>query len=157
MGLNLNPIGGIIEAVGKVADDLITSDQERLQADLAGMAIGLDAAKVDAGLIQGQQKINEMEAQHASIFVAGGRPALIWVGATSLAYQFIVHPLLTWGWAWLQALNWVPLTVSPPPMIGTESLMVLLSAVLGISTQRTFEKVRGVSRANLREPETRVP
>lgn len=156
MSLNLNPVAGIIEAVGKVADDLVTSDAERLQADLQAMTIGLDAAKVDAELIKGQQEINKEEAKHASIFVAGGRPALIWVGATSLAYQFIVHPLLTWGWAWLQALNWVPLTVSPPPMISTESLMVLLSAVLGISTQRTFEKARGVSRANLREPEVRV-
>lgn len=146
MGLNLNPIGGIIEAVGKVADDLVTSDQERLQADLAGMAIGLDAAKVDAGLIQGQQKINEIEAQHASVFVAGWRPALGWVGVAGIAYQYLAYPFLTWAWAWMQATGWVSAGVTPPPMLNNESLMVLLTGILGIAGARTFEKVRGIDK-----------
>jgi hypothetical protein len=156
MGLNLNPVGGIIEAVGKVADDLFTSDDERLKADLAGMAIGLDAAKVDAELIRGQQEINKEEAKHASIFVAGARPAILWVGVVALAYQFVLYPLLTWLWAWLQAMGWVPVGLVPPPMLNNESLMVLITAVLGVSTSRTFEKVRGVSRDSLREPGSRL-
>lgn len=153
--MNLNPIGGIIEAVGKVADDLLTSDDERLKADLAGMAIGLDAARVDADLIKGQQEINKEEAKHASIFVAGARPAILWVGVVALAYQFVLYPLLTWLWAWLQAMGWVPVGLIPPPMLNNESLMVLITAVLGVSTSRTFEKVRGVSRDSLREPGAR--
>lgn len=145
MGLNLNPVAGIIEAVGKVADDLVTSDAERLQADLAGMAIGLDAAKVDADLIKGQQEINKEEAKHASIFVAGARPAILWVGVVSLAYQFLLYPLMTWLWAFFQAQGWVPLAVAPPPILDVDALMVLMTGVLGIAGARTFEKVRGVS------------
>ena len=150
MGLNLNPIGGIIEAVGKVADDLITSDDERLKADLAAMAIGLDAAKVDADLIKGQQEINKEEAKHASIFVAGWRPAVGWVGVVALAYQFIVYPVLTWGWVFSQGQGWIPKDLLPPPVLDINTLLVLLTGILGISTTRTFEKVRGVGRDTLK-------
>lgn len=142
---DLNPVGGVITAIGKVADDLFTSDDERAKNDLEAMRIGLDAAKVDADLIKGQQEINKEEAKSSSIFVAGWRPAIGWVGVASLAYQFIAYPLLIWAWAWLQAKEWVPKSVAPPPPLNTDTLMVLLTGILGISTARTFEKVRGVS------------
>jgi len=143
--MTLNPVGDIIGAVGKVADDLFTSDDERAKNDIESMKVGLDAARVDADLIKGQQEINKEEAKSASVFVAGWRPAIGWTGVVALAYQFVLYPLLTWGWAWMQALKWVPMTVSPPPMLDTNALLVLLTGILGISTQRTFEKVKGVS------------
>jgi hypothetical protein len=139
-------IAPIVETVGRLADDLFTSDEERLKAQLESDKIGLEAAKVDAGLIQGQQEINKVEAQHASVFVAGWRPAIGWVGVVSLAYQFVAYPLLTWAWAWLQAGGWVPGTVSPPPILDNDALLVLLTGILGIAGARTFEKVKGVSR-----------
>ena len=81
----MNPlIGGVVEAVGKVADDLFTSDEERAAAQLESDRIGLEAAKVDADLIKGQQEINKVEAAHASIFVAGWRPALGWTGGVAI-------------------------------------------------------------------------
>lgn len=143
----MNPlaIGGIVEAVGNIADDLFTSDEERAKADIEAMKVGLDAAKVDAGLIAGQQEINKIEAAHDSIFVAGWRPAIGWVGVAALAYQYILYPLMTWGWTWLQATNWVPGNVEPPPILDIDALMVLMTGILGIATARTFEKVRGIS------------
>ncbi len=47
----MNPliIGEVVSAVGSIADDLFTSDEERAKADLEAMQIGLDAARVDAG------------------------------------------------------------------------------------------------------------
>lgn len=143
--MNLNPVGGIIEAVGKVADDLFTSDDERNRADIEAMKVGLDAARVDAELIKGQQAINVEEAKSTSVWVAGWRPGLGWVGVAAMAYQFLLFPLLTWAWAWMQAMLWVPKTVSPPPMLDTNALMVLITGMLGIAGTRTFEKVRGVS------------
>jgi hypothetical protein len=145
----MNPLllGGIVESVGKIADDLFTSDEERAKADIESMKVGLDAARVDAGLIAGQQEINKVEAAHASVFVAGWRPAIGWVGVTALAYQFIVYPALVWGWALLQAREVVPATMQPPPILEIEALMVLMTGILGISTQRTFEKVRGINGA----------
>lgn len=151
MSAALPIIGSIVEGIGKVADDLFTSDEERLRADLDAMKIGLDAARIDADLIKGQQEINREEAKHSSIFVAGWRPAIGWVGVVALAYQFILYPLLTWAWAWMQAQGWVPDGVKPPPLLDVEALMVLLTGILGIAGARTFEKVRGIGRSSLKE------
>lgn len=142
----MNPllVGGIVEAVGKVADDLFTSDDERMKAQLEADKIGLEAAKVDADLIKGQQEINKVEAAHDSIFVAGWRPAIGWVGVVALAYQYILYPLLLWVWAWLQAKEWVPTTMKAPPLLDAEALWILLTGILGIAGARTFEKVRGM-------------
>lgn len=144
----MNPmiVGGIVEAVGKVADDLFTSDEERMKAQLEADKIGLEAAKVDADLIKGQQEINKVEAAHSSIFVAGWRPAIGWVGVVALAYQYVLYPLLLWVWAWLQAQGWVPGSMKAPPLLEAEALWVLLTGILGIAGARTFEKVRGVNK-----------
>ncbi len=137
----MNPIllGGIVEAVGKIADDLFTSDKERLDAQI-------ELAKVEAGLMTGQMEINKAEAAHASIFVAGWRPAIGWIGAAAMGYQFLAYPMLQWAWAFMQAKGWVPGELQPPPMLETDALWVVLCGILGIGTMRTFEKKAGVTR-----------
>jgi len=131
-------LGGIIEAVGKVAGDLITTDKERLAAQL-------EAAKIEAGLVQGQLDINKVEAASSSTFVAGWRPGIGWVGVAALAYQFLMYPLLVWLWAIFQAIGWIPVTFTPPPMLDTDALWVILSGMLGIAGMRTVEKVKKVA------------
>lgn len=131
-------IGGIIEAVGKIADDLITSDEERAQ-------MALDVIKVEAELTKGQLAINEAEARHSSIFVAGWRPAIGWIGAGAMGYQFILYPFMTWGWALFQSWGWVSLSLTPPPMLDTDALWVILSGMLGIAGLRSAEKIKSVT------------
>lgn len=139
-------VGGVVEAIGKVADDLFTSDEERLKAELEFSKIGLEAAKVDADLIKGQQEINKVEAAHASIFVAGWRPAIGWVGVAALLYQYIIYPFMTWLWVAMQARGWVDVAIKNPPLLDIEALMVLMTGILGIASARTFEKVRGATK-----------
>jgi hypothetical protein len=142
----MNPlIGGIVEAVGKVADDLFTSDEERMKMQLESDKLGLEAARIDADLIKGQQEINKVEATHSSRFVAGWRPAIGWVGVVALAYQFVLYPLLLWAWAYLQAQGWIAKDYPAPPLLDVDALMVLLTGILGIASARTFEKVKGVA------------
>ena len=74
------------------------------------------------------------------------RPAIGWVGAAAMAYQFLAYPLLVWSWTWMQAEQIVPQEVKPPPMLDTEALWVILSGMLGIAGMRSFEKTRGVAR-----------
>lgn len=138
-------IGGIIEAVGKIADDLVTSDKERLEAEIELQKVGVEAAKVDASLALGQMDVNAVEAQNRNWFVAGWRPALGWVGAMAMAYQFLLYPLLVWLWALMQARGWVPVALVAPPMLDTDALWVILSGMLGIGGFRTLEKVKRVS------------
>ncbi|MBU4317054.1 MAG: holin family protein [Proteobacteria bacterium] len=113
--MNILGIGSIVEGVGKIADDLFTSDEERMKLALQDKAI-------DADLVKGQIEVNKAEAQHKSIFVAGWRPAIGWVGVFSMAYQFILYPLLVWIWAWAQARGTIPKDLpSPLPCLQTPS------------------------------------
>lgn len=137
----MNPlgIGAIIDSVGKVASDLITTDKERIQLELEGR-------RIDQAIDLAQTEVNKAEASNQSLFVAGWRPAIGWVGAAAMAYQFLLYPLLVWAWVWLQAEQIVPKEVNPPPMLDTEALWVILSGMLGIAGMRSFEKTRGVAR-----------
>ena len=137
----MNPlgIGAIIDSVGKVASDLITTDKERIELELEGK-------RIDQATDLAQMEVNKTEAQNQNLFVAGWRPAIGWVGAAAMAYQFLLYPLLVWSWAWMQAEQIVPQEVKPPPMLDTEALWVILSGMLGIAGMRSFEKTRGVAR-----------
>ena len=135
----VSAVGGIIGAVGQVLDDLVTTDKERMDAQI-------ELAKIDASLLTSQMDVNKAEAAHASIWVAGWRPGVGWVGVAAMAYQFLVYPMLVWCWALLQAKGWIPATLTPPPMLDTDALWVILSGMLGIAGARTFEKVKGVSK-----------
>ena len=144
----MNPlaIGGIVEAVGKIADDLFTSDEERMAADIELRKLGIEERRIDAQLAQGQMAINQAEAQHPSVFVSGWRPAVGWVCVLALAYQFLAYPMLLWGWATLQAKGVIPQTLDAPPMLDTSALYTVLFGILGLGTLRSFEKTKGVAR-----------
>lgn len=137
--MNFLGIGTVIESVGKVAGDLITTDKERMQLELEGR-------KLDQAIDLAQIGVNNTEAQHASVFVAGWRPAIGWVGAAAMAYQFLLYPMLTWVWALAQANGYLPAGTQPPPVLDADQLWVILSGILGIAGMRSFEKSRGVAR-----------
>ena len=138
-------IGSIAETIAGIIDSVHTSDEERLQAALEAQKLGIEESKIAAGLLTGQMEVNREEAKHASVFVAGWRPAVGWVGVLGLLYQFVLYPLMIWGWAMFQAWGWVPAEMRPPPLLDVEALIVLLGAILGIGAARTVEKVKGVS------------
>lgn len=144
----MNPIivGGLVEAVGKIADDLFTSDKERLDAQIELQKLDIDVQKIDAGLAQGQIEVNKTEASHSSVWVSGWRPAVGWTCVAGLTYNFLAHPFLLWAWALMQANGWVPVGLNPPPSVDVEALLVLLGGILGLGVYRTAEKVKGVSR-----------
>lgn len=144
----MNPLalGGIVSAIGQIADDLVTTDKERLDAELELRRLGLEECKVEADLVRGQLEVNRAEAASSSLFVAGWRPAIGWIGAAALGYQFLLYPLLVWVWSLLQARGVVPGDLQPPPMLDTSALWVVLSGMLGIAGLRSVEKVKGVAR-----------
>ena len=136
--MNLLGIGTVIESVGKVASDLITTDKERLEMTLR-------EKELDQRLDMAQIGVNQTEAQHSSIFVAGWRPAIGWIGAAALAYQFLLYPIMLWGWTWMQGMGWIPRELTPPPVLEADQLWVILSGILGIAGMRSFEKSKGVA------------
>ena len=86
-------------------------------------------------LIELQTEINKMEAQHRTVFVAGWRPAIGWVCAFALAYNFVIRDLLVWYMG--------PETA--PPALQMEHLMTVLLGMLGLGGMRTFEKLNNKS------------
>lgn len=136
--MSLIGIGEVIGAVGKVAGDLITTEKERRQLDL-------EEKKIDQATDLAQIEVNKVEAASLSVFVAGWRPAIGWIGAAAMAYQFLLYPMLLWVWTYLQGTNWIPQELKPPPVLDADQLWVILSGILGIAGMRSFEKTKGVA------------
>lgn len=83
-------------------------------------------------LISIQTRINEIEAKHRTVFVAGWRPFIGWVCGFALAYNFVIRDLFIWA---LQPEN-------VPPALQMEHLMTVLMGMLGLGGLRTFEKIK---------------
>jgi len=143
--MNLIGIGSIIEGVGKVAGDLITTDKERLEMALEERKLSLEEKKIDQATDLAQVDINKIEAASTSLFVSGWRPAVGWVGVAGLTYQFLGYPLMQWVWAFGQGVDIIPKGLAAPPDLQIEHLMTLLAGLLGFGGMRSFEKSKGIA------------
>jgi hypothetical protein len=86
-------------------------------------------------LIELQTKINEMEAQHRTVFVAGWRPFIGWICGIALAYNFIIRDILIFFIG----------TERVPQALQMDHLMTVLMGMLGLGAFRTYEKVKKVT------------
>lgn len=138
-----NLLKGVIAPILGPLVDRIPDPNERARAREAAESQMLTAL---TGLVQGQLAINQKEAEHGSIFVAGWRPAIGWVCGVALFWNFIVQPLLLWI-AWL-----VPegADLATAPKLDTAELMTVLTGMLGLAGYRTYEKNLGVARKDLK-------
>lgn len=134
---NLLGLGKIVETVGAIASDLVTTDRERWE-------LALEEKRIDQATDLAQMEVNKIEAAHGSLFVAGWRPAIGWIGAAALAYQFLLYPLLLWGMTLAQGYELFPDWVEAPPLLPTDALWVILSGMLGIAGMRSLDKIKGV-------------
>lgn len=91
-------------------------------------------------LVQGQLKVNEIEAQHTSVFVAGWRPGVGWICASALGWNYVLQPII----AWIAVVNGFDL--ADAPQLDTAELTTILLGMLGLGGMRSYEKVIGVSR-----------
>ena len=130
----------VIPAITQVLDKIIPDPQAAADAKLKALELAQkgDLAALDAELrlALGQLEVNKAEATTVT-FRGGWRPAVGWVCVVGLGYQFILQPLLPWVVALFGA------QVPPLPAIDNESLMVLLTGMLGLGGLRTFERVKG--------------
>lgn len=82
-----------------------------------------------------QTKVDEIEAAHASVFVAGWRPFIGWVCGFGLAWAFLIQPILVW------TITCFDLAFKAP-IINSDPLYQLVLAMLGMGGMRTFEKIK---------------
>ena len=116
------------------------AEKELLELEQKGELAELDA---DTKLALGQLAINQAEAQHPSIFVAGWRPAVGWVCVVALAYHYLIYPFMLWV-AFLAAV-----ALEGAPELDMTDLLILLGGLLGIGGFRTVEKIRKVARERI--------
>ena len=130
--MKLDPIGSIVAGLAGGLDELFTSDEER------------EAAKLKLATLMQQPHIlqavaNIEGAKHRSVFVAGWRPAIGWVAALGLGYQFLILPFAGLINAYLK----LPAEL---PQLDGDQLMTLVLSLLGLGGMRTFEKFKGISK-----------
>lgn len=130
----------VIPAITQVLDKIVPDPQAAADAKLKVLELAQkgDLAALDAELrlALGQLEVNKAEAT-TDMFRGGWRPAVGWVCVVGLGYQFILQPLLPWLVALFGA------QVPPLPAIDNETLMVLLTGMLGLGGLRTIERVKG--------------
>ena len=126
----------VVGVAGKVLDKFVEDKDLRtkLEHELKTEMIALDMGQIQIGIEQ---------AKSPSLFVSGARPAIMWLCAFGLGWQFIGNPIMVWA-----VSIWAP--DIPIPEISTEGLMGLTLSLLGLSGMRTAEKFKGTARENMR-------
>jgi hypothetical protein len=127
----------VTDLIDRFVPDKTEAAKEKLAAIEAMQAAQAGQIAASVTVDQAQASVNLAEAQNRSFWVNGARPAILWICGLGLAYSTIGQPLLSWfaagAWHW-----------PPAPVIDMGSLMTLLIGMLGLSTQRTVERINGV-------------
>ncbi len=120
--------------------DRLVPDKNAAREEAHALETALLAASTAA--MEGQLKINQVEAAHPSVFVAGWRPAIGWVCAIGLGWEFIIRPFA------LFALAAARVELGELPALDSGELYTLVTGMLGIAAARTYEKANSVARSS---------
>jgi len=152
--MTLDPLSAALElgtsVINKIWPDPVKQAEEQRKLQELYQKGDLAELNAQVSILTGQLTVNAKEAESKSLFIAGWRPFIGWVGGSAMAYQFIVYPLLIWLWSTLQAIGYVPDSLSPPPVLDTGALFSMVTAMLGIGAMRSHDKAKGVSTEKLK-------
>jgi len=142
----LSGVGGFFKDIRSAITGKIDPEKEA--------AINLQMAELESKVTFAQTDINKIEAASASVFVAGWRPALGWVCASSLGFYYIPQAAIgaiLWfvqcSMVIFQAPDAMKITLPPYPVVfNVAEIMGLVMSMLGLSGLRTVEKKINVAR-----------
>ena len=119
-------IAQVLGLAGPILDKFIEDKDAKNQiaAQLEQQLVGLQAAQAQANIEQ---------SKHPSLFVAGARPAIMWICALGLMTNFFIMPIAEWVVSVWFPGRWLP-------SLQTEELMTLTLALLGLGGMRSWEK-----------------
>lgn len=130
-------ITGVLQSAGQLARDIKeiatgeASPEKKAELQQKAMELEFAVGKI-------QTDINLEEAKHPNLFVAGWRPAVGWICASALGFNYILSPLILWGcklWGRSEIM---------PPILDMGELLTLLIGMLGLGVLRTVEKSQGI-------------
>ena len=140
--MSLDPVTALLDIGSKIIERLFPDPTQAASAKLELIKLQqsgeLAVMAAETDLAKGQIGVNEKEAQSGSLFVSGWRPAIGWVCATALAYQYVVRPI----GSYVGRIYGVELGDMPTL---DATLWELMFGMLGLGGLRTFEKVQGVA------------
>ena len=138
-----DPVSALFDVGGKLIDRLWPDPQQRDAAKMRLVELQqngeLAELAAETDLAKGQLKINEEEAKHSKLFVAGWRPFIGWVCGVAFAYHFILQPVIVFA----MVTQGRELHL---PEFNIDQLFTVLMGMLGLGGLRTVEKIKGVAR-----------
>lgn len=129
-------VGGVSALINGVLDRVWPNPTEQERAKIEAMKIAMSSELAI-------HETNQKEAEHASVFVAGWRPAVGWIGAAGFGYIVLAQPVLAWA---SKNFGW-----EVPPTINTELVLTVLGGMLGFGLFRTVEGIKGTKRSTWRK------
>jgi len=136
--MSFDPLSAIFDlgksAIERIWPDPIKRAEEVRKLEELRQSGDMHKLNTHVQLMLGQLKVNAVEAGHKSIFVAGWRPFIGWIGGVAMAYQFILYPLLLWVIAFAYP------DVAAPPVLETGALFSVVTGMLGIGMMRSYDK-----------------
>jgi hypothetical protein len=121
-------IDKLIQPVSDILDKFVADKdlKTKLSHELEREIISLNKAQLE---------VNKVEAKHSNIFVAGWRPFIGWCCGLSLAYHFIIEPVVQY----VLIVNGINFET---PEFDFSQLSTIVMAMLGMSGLRTYEKIK---------------
>lgn len=129
-------LGDLIKPVTDLVSEVVVDKDKRDQINFELAQLNDAAqARIDAQ-VAAQIDVNKIEAASPSMFVAGWRPFVGWVGGVGLLYSVFVEPLM----------EFIATTIfhysGNFPVINTEVLLQVLLGLLGLAGMRSFDKLK---------------
>ena len=130
----------LIPVLGQVLDKLFpdkdAADAAKLK--LIELTQSGELAKLESvtELAKGQLEVNKAEASSDGAYKGGWRPAIGYVCATALAYNYVVYPILVF------TMSYAMPDIEVPQVNVDENLWELITGMLGLGAMRTWEKLR---------------
>ena len=130
--------GGLVDSVGKIVDELHTSDEEKAQAKIK-------LKELDNALNRAQTDINLADAKSTATGLGGllqriWRPLIGFSCALAIFWEFVLKQFLVFFLAVFEVQT------LPLPSLDMGVLMPLVMSLLGMAGLRTYEKQKGISK-----------
>ena len=130
----------IVEIVKRIIPDKAAAAAAVSQLELMSASGDLQRELMQlTSITSAQSDIDKVEAASPSVFVAGPRPAIMWVCTAALGYQYLIRPL----WTGIALISTHPIPSPGLPGLD-ENLYQLLWAMLGLGAMRSFDKLKGI-------------
>ncbi len=127
----MDPISSIVSLVTSIVSR-VWPDKTEVQKQQFALELAKEMNQQQ--LLTKQIDVNIEEAKSSNLFVAGGRPFVIWICGLSFAWQFLVQPIIVF----IGAAAGHP--ILNLPVFDYNSLNTVLMGLLGLGAMRSYDK-----------------